>query len=169
MTPTDSAPDGVEIRGYVPGAIGRVVQMHARYYSEAWGFGSFFEAKVAHELGEFVGRFDEGRDGLWTVCKDGRVEGSIVIDGEEAASEGAHLRWFIMSSSLRGRGWGDQLLGRAVSFCREAGYGSIYLWTFKGLEPARRLYERHGFVLAEQNEGKQWGTEVLEQRFALTF
>ena len=52
--------------GYVPGAIGRVAQLHGRYYHEHWGFGLYFEAKVATELADFLGRYDAGRDGFWT-------------------------------------------------------------------------------------------------------
>jgi len=32
------------IGGYVPGAIGRIVELHAAYYSKHWQFGLFFEA-----------------------------------------------------------------------------------------------------------------------------
>jgi len=45
----------------------------------------------------------------------------------------------------------------------------VYLWTFQGLATARRLYEKHGFRLAEERAGSQWGTQVMEQRFVLTF
>jgi hypothetical protein len=34
-------------KGYVPGTIGRVVELHGAYYHAHWGFGAFFEAKVA--------------------------------------------------------------------------------------------------------------------------
>ena len=39
------------------------------------------------------------------------------------------------------------------------------LWTFKGLDAARHLYERHGFRLAEEYAGAQWGVNLVEQRF----
>jgi hypothetical protein len=31
---------------YVPGLIGKVSDLHARYYSTHWNFGHFFEAKI---------------------------------------------------------------------------------------------------------------------------
>lgn len=80
------------IKGYVPGSLGRVVELHGAYYHEYWGFGLFFEAKVAAELSEFLRRYDESRDGFWNVLVDGRVEGSITIDGIHAESKYAHLR-----------------------------------------------------------------------------
>jgi len=158
----------VEIRkGYVPGAIGRVVDLHGTYYHAQWGFGSFFEAKVASELAEFINRYDEQRDGFWTASVGGRVEGSITIDGMHAVHEGAYLRWFIMSDVLRGKGVGNRLMGIAVDFCRSNRYKRICLWTFEGLNPAKHLYEKAGFVLVEQRRGMQWGTKVNEQRFEL--
>ena len=45
---------GISI-GYQPGVIGRAVEMHARYYALAVGFGRYFEQKVAGELAEFAG------------------------------------------------------------------------------------------------------------------
>lgn len=154
-------------RGYVPGAIGRVAELHGTYYHEQWGFGLFFEAKVASELSEFLKRYDDSRDGFWIASVDGCIEGSITIDGIHAESEGAHLRWYIVSDALRGKGAGNQLIYEAVDFCRDKGYKSIYLWTFEGLGPARHLYEKNGFKLVEHHAGTQWGTEVNEQRFEL--
>lgn len=155
------------IKGYLPGSIGRIVELHGTYYHEAWGFGLFFEAKVARELSEFLTRLDELRDGFWTVYKNNRIEGSIAIDGIKANTNGAHLRWFIIAPELRGLGLGHRLLQEAISFCKGKGYSSIYLWTFEGLHPARHLYEKFGFKLVWQSEGTQWGTRVIEQRFEL--
>jgi N-acetylglutamate synthase-like GNAT family acetyltransferase len=157
----------ITIDGYVPGSIGRVTELHAMYYSKHWGFGLFFEARVAAELSAFLQRFDPDRDGFWTANRDGQVEGSIAIDGAKARTEGAHLRWFIFSDALRGQGAGNRLMEKAIGFCRQKQYSRVFLWTFQGLNPARHLYEKHGFRLAEETEGKQWGTPVLEQRFVL--
>ncbi len=152
-------------RGYVPGSIGRVAELHGVYYHHHWGFGLYFEAKVAKELSEFLERYDDSRDGFWTVSRDGSVEGSITIDGIHAESEGAHLRWFITSDALRGKGMGNRLMDEAIRFCRNRRYKKIYLWTFEGLHAARHLYEKNGFKLIEEHSGARWGTEVNEQRF----
>ena len=161
MNPTNPT----NIAGYVPGAIGRIVEMHARYYSEHWGFGPFFEVKVATELAVFIGRFDEQKDGFWTACSDNQVQASIVIDGIKADSEGAHLRWYIVSDTLRGQGIGRKLISIAMGFCRKRKYKQAFLWTFKGLDPARHLYEKNGFELVHEQQGSQWGTTVTEQKY----
>ena len=151
--------------GYAPGCIGRIAELHARYYHPLVGFGLPFEAKVARELAAFCERMDSQRDGLWLALQHGEVHGSIAIDGAHAAQDGAHLRWFITSDALRGSGIGKQLLSTAMDFCDAQGYGHSYLWTFDGLGAARHLYEKHGFQLVHQQAGTQWGAEVHEQRF----
>jgi len=151
--------------GYFPGTIGRIAEMHARYYSKHWDFDVFFEAKVASELAEFTCRFDKHRDGLWTVWGHDRVEGSIVIDGIKADSVGAHLRWYIVSEKLHWQGMGEKLLSLAMQHCQLRNYPNVYLWTFAGLDAARHLYEKHGFRLDQEQHGDQWGTPVTEQKF----
>lgn len=154
-------------RGYVPGAIGRVAELNGTYYHEQWGFGLVFEAMVATDLAEFLNRCDETKDGFWTAHFKGRVEGHITIDGINAQTTGAHLRYFIVSDILRGRGVGGRLIRSAIRFCRDAGHKRVYLWTFEGLEAARYLYEKEGFRLVEQKRGSRWGVEVNEQRLEL--
>jgi len=155
------------ITGYVPGSIGRVAELHGQYYHKHWSFGPFFEAKVATELSEFIGRYNSERDCFWNASLNGRIEGFITIDGIHAKDKGAHLRWFIVSDLIRGSGVGNRLIKVAIDFCREKRYRLVYLNTFEGLEPARHLYEKFGFKLVEQQKGTQWGKEVNEQRFEL--
>ena len=167
----DTSSGALVLGGYLPGAIGRAAELHALYYSREWGFGLSFEALVAAGLAEFLQRLDPARDGFWTLSRAGRVLGCVAIDGsrggQQAEAHGAHLRWFIVDETLRGQGLGDRLLRQAVDFCRACGHPQVYLWTFQGLDPARRLYERHGFRLEEQRQGSQWKTMVLEQKFVL--
>lgn len=158
------------LTGYRPGAIGAVARLHAEYYAREWGFGVFFEAKVAAEAGNYFSRYNEYTDRAWLVEIDGAIEGSLIIDGGEAgaAEQGAHLRWFVMSDKCRGQGLGERLMAEAVQFCRDADHARVYLTTFAGLDAARRLYDRHGFTLISETSDTTWGVEVQEQLFALT-
>ena len=153
------------VKDYVSGAIGRITELHGTYYRQQAGFGLYFESKVACELSEFLRRYDGECDGIWLALSQGRIEGAIVLDGLTADGEGAHLRWFIVSDSLRGQGAGNKLITTALAFCRRRQYQKIYLWTFEGLNAARHLYEKHGFRLTREQRGNQWGSEVNEQRF----
>jgi GNAT superfamily N-acetyltransferase len=159
--------DEIILKGYQPGVIGRLAELHATYYHKNWGFGLFFETRVATELSEFLSRYEESRDGFWTLSLNHQIKGGIAIDGIKAMTDGAHLRWFILSPETQGRGFGNRLMDQAISFCKERHYSLVYLWTFEGLHPARHLYEKFGFKLVFQNEGAQWGTKVIEQKFEL--
>lgn len=150
-------------QGYVPGCIGDVASLHARYYAQASGFGVYFERKVASELAAFAESLPGEGKGMWLYVDGDRTLASIVIDGDLATRQ-AHLRWFIVDDGLRGMGVGRALLERALAFA-DTHYDETYLWTFKGLDAARHLYEAAGFVLTDESEGRQWGSVVTEQRF----
>jgi DNA-binding MarR family transcriptional regulator/GNAT superfamily N-acetyltransferase len=158
------ATSGQIVEGYQPGCIGDVASLHARYYSQHSGFGVFFEKKVATELAEFAESLPAPNKALWLYVDNGRSLASLAIDGDEAAGV-AHLRWFIVDDSLRGSGIGRRMIAHAMAFVDEH-FDETYLWTFKGLEAARHLYESFGFKLTDEVNGSQWGTTVIEQRFS---
>lgn len=161
-----SADESIAITsGYQPGVVGRVAEMHAIYYSRRVGFGSIFERQVASGMAEFVSRLENGRNGLWVAMRNGRIVGSVAIDGEDLGGGNAHLRWFIMDDGCRGQGVGRRLLEEATAFCDRCGFSATHLWTFKGLDAARRLYQAFGFELAQEALGDQWGASVTEQQF----
>ncbi|MGE7955486.1 bifunctional helix-turn-helix transcriptional regulator/GNAT family N-acetyltransferase [Pseudomonas sp. NPDC089530] len=158
-------------RGYRPGMIGRITELHAHYYARLVGFGQFFEKQVATGLAEFSERLDHPDNGIWLAMLDEQIVGSIAIDlGAPAAHASgadkvAHLRWFILDDSARGSGTGRRLLETALEHCDRVGATSCYLWTFSGLDAARHLYEAFGFRLVQEQPAAQWGKTVLEQRF----
>jgi GNAT superfamily N-acetyltransferase len=151
--------------GYRAGLIGQVVTLHASTYNRWAGFGSAFECKVAGELADFVMRLDRTENAIWHAAEGDRVLGSIAIDGEDLGEMRAHLRWFIVDPSCRGSGIGRQLLECALEFVDRQRFSETRLWTLKGLEAARVLYEQAGFVLAEEYQGDQWGMSITEQTF----
>lgn len=152
-------------QGYRPGLLGRAADMHARSYARTSGFGSVFESKVAAGLAEFAGRLKHPVNGIWCALHAGSIVGTIAIDGEDMGAGIAHLRWFIVEDSLRGGGLGRRLLREALAFCDRHGFTETRLFTFRGLDAARTLYEAHGFRLAREWNGRQWGAEVMEQEF----
>ena len=159
-------PDELSIvKGYTPGMIGRVAEMHGVYYAREHHFGRFFEAKVAAGVAEFSDRLDKPCNQIWLAVMNGRIMGSVAIDGEDLAPGEAHLRWFILDDGCRGRGVGKKLLTEAMRFCDSVGFSAVHLWTFNKLTAARRLYESFGFTLAKEWEGDQWGTLITEQQF----
>jgi len=154
--------------GLLPGAIGRIAEMHGRYYARDWNMGSYFEARVASGVAEFSQRLDRPMNRLWLALQAGEIVGSLAIDGENLGEGKAHLRWVIVDDGLRGSGTGRRLLARAVEFCDAHGFEETHLWTFKGLDAARKLYESVGFERVEEWSGDQWGQPLTEQRFVRT-
>ncbi|MCP4766691.1 MAG: MarR family transcriptional regulator [Gammaproteobacteria bacterium] len=151
--------------GYAPTIIGRVIVMLHAYMNRHYGFGAGFESRIAGDLAEFMTRIDSPQNKTWRAESGGNIVGSISIDGEDLGDGLAHLRWFVVSDEIRGGGAGNLLLTRALEFCDERGFRETHLWTVKGLDAARKLYDSHGFELAEEYYGDQWGSEVLEQKF----
>ncbi len=158
---------GLKITDYQAGAIGRITELHALYYSKHSDFGLFFESKVATEMVEFLNRFDPSKDGFWIAILNSNIVGSIAIDGIKFKSDGMHLRWFIVDPIHHGLGIGTLLLKTAIDFCQKIQATIIYLWTFSSLDIARHLYEKFGFKLVQEQEGTTWGAKVKEQLFEL--
>jgi GNAT superfamily N-acetyltransferase len=158
------------VEAWAPGVIGGIAALHARFYAESHGFGAFFEAKVARELGEFLGRMDAARGDLFrcALAADGRVLGSIALDAGDPSPEGLwHLRWFILDAALRGQGLGRAWLAACIDSARRHGAPGIHLWTLAGLDAAARAYAASGFVVTEQVAATQWGRETAEIRMEL--
>ncbi|MEM5584153.1 helix-turn-helix domain-containing GNAT family N-acetyltransferase [Roseibium sp. AS2] len=153
------------VEGYQTGMIGDIAALHARTHGPIIGTGPTFESVVSKSMAEFMPRIGNPANNSWSVVEGSEVIGSISIDGEDLGGNIAHLRWFILSERLRGKGLGKVLLARALEHCDRHGFGEIHLWTLKGLDAARALYERNGFVLADEYAGDQWGKEVTEQMF----
>ncbi len=165
--PVLAALNDVEVHeGYRPGVIASVAQLHASFYSENYGFGAVFERKVATELSEFMARIDTPVNTTFSAYLGSKLLGSVSLDGEDLGQGVCHLRWFIVSPEAQGMGIGKLLISKATEFVDQRAFDRTRLWTFKGLDAARSLYEKHGFVLAREAPGTQWGTEVIEQEFA---
>ncbi|MGW6709811.1 GNAT family N-acetyltransferase [Streptomyces sp. NPDC054956] len=78
----------------------------------------------------------------WVAVSEGSVIGLLVLDGEE-------LEQLYLDPSWRGRGVGD----RIVELAKRQRPDGLRLWTFQVNGPARRFYERHGFVAVEHTDG----------------
>ncbi|MFC4277020.1 bifunctional helix-turn-helix transcriptional regulator/GNAT family N-acetyltransferase [Achromobacter aloeverae] len=159
-----TATAGAIVEGYVPGCIGDIASLHGRFYARHWGFGAYFEKKVATELAAFAGDLPAQGKALWLHVENGRVLASLAMDGGPSTRI-AHLRWFIVDDRLRGTGMGRRMMSLAMAYA-DTHFDETYLWTFKGLDTARHLYESHGFQLTDEAEGTHWGTPVTEQRFS---
>ena len=161
--------------GYTPGLLGRVVDMHMVFYNSALKLDAFFEAKISSWLAELLPRLATPQAAVWTACDThGKILGSVFMDTASAdlisllpptyTGRGkAHFRFFILDESLRGRGIGKILVRKAMDWVDERGL-ECHLWTTKGLDAARRLYDWAGFELMEEVVDARLGRELCVQR-----
>jgi GNAT superfamily N-acetyltransferase len=147
-----------------PGDLGEIVRLHGVVYAKEHGFGPTFEAYVAEPLARFA-ILGSPRERLWIAERDGRIVGCVAIVA--ASPEVAQLRWFLVDPSARGHGLGTRLLDATIAFSRDRGYRSIVLWTVSALADAARLYRAKGFALTEEKRGRQWGVDVIEQKYEI--
>jgi 8-oxo-dGTP pyrophosphatase MutT (NUDIX family)/GNAT superfamily N-acetyltransferase len=87
-----------------------------------------------------------GRTDMWVAENDGVVCGLMVLAHDR---DGAWIEHLYLDPAWMGRGLGDQFVEIAKRRCAEG----IQLWTFQVNAPARRFYERHGFVVEELTDG----------------
>jgi len=84
---------------------------------------------------------------LWVAEDDGRLLGFLGI--EHSTNIGAPvLEKLYVEPSEQNRGVGSALLDQAKALRPD----ELYLWVFQK-NPARRLYERHGFELVKLTDG----------------
>ena len=157
------------VEGYRPGLLGWTVAEHGTYYSAVMGLGAYFEAKVASEMADFVNRSDASGNHIWSARDAQGFLATITLDGDRPENGLSRIRWYFATDRARGQGLGRKLLDAAVAQARKDDARGIYLTTLAGLDAARRLYERFGFVLVHEERDRTWGIEISEQRFELVF
>ena len=102
------------------------------------------ESDVRRWMGdELVGRTD-----MWVAEVDGVVAGLLVLE-RGSGDDAGWIDHLYLDPSWIGRGLGD----RFVTVAKERHPTGLQLWTFQVNTPARRFYERHGFVPAELTDG----------------
>ena len=103
---------------------------------------------------ERLGRYDEVRvrqrfrDGFdpshtWVIEASGAFAGSIAL---RPAEDGPWLEHFYLDPAWQGRGLGTAVLQHVLDSCD----GPVRLNVLQG-SPARRLYERHGFIVDSED------------------
>jgi GNAT superfamily N-acetyltransferase len=86
-------------------------------------------------------------------------------DPESPQKKTARLRAFVVDSNIHGKGVGRKLVSAAIEWADKQGFEETELWTFKGLNAARKLYDGFDFVLMEEVLSWKWGKELMVQHF----
>jgi putative acetyltransferase len=81
---------------------------------------------------------------IFFVVEDGQVQGTCAVL-RHAARE-CEIAKMAVAQAARGRGFGDLLMRAAIRFAADIGARRIVIVSNTVLEPAIRLYRKHGFV-----------------------
>jgi GNAT superfamily N-acetyltransferase len=153
------------LRHPLPGEYGWVIQRHGALYAREYGFDTSFEALAAQIVAEFAERHDPARERAWIAALNGEPVGSIFC--LDTGGGVAKLRLLLVEPAARGRQVGSQLVEECIRFARAVGYRELTLWTQRQLEAARRIYERAGFELVEEQPEEQFGTVSVSETWRL--
>lgn len=155
----------VVLRPPRPGDLGWIVQRHGELYHDLRGWNADFEALVAELVADFVRDEDPTCERCWIADDDGQRVGSIFLVRHDDVT--GQLRMLFVEPHARGRGVGRMLVHECVEHARRVGYRRMVLYTSKGLEAARRLYELEGFRLSRETPTHEWGHDHVEQWWEL--
>ncbi|HYE47370.1 MAG TPA: helix-turn-helix domain-containing GNAT family N-acetyltransferase [Caulobacter sp.] len=162
----DGREAGVLLRDLRPGDLGWIVHRQAVLYAEEYGWTQDYEALVARILADFVQGFDPEREAGWVAEADGRVVGSIFLVRGDQPGVGK-LRLLYVEPETRGSGIGAMLVEACVARARAVGYARLDLWTNSILTAARRLYQRAGFLLVDEQPHHSFGQDLVGQTWSL--
>ncbi|MCD9872207.1 bifunctional helix-turn-helix transcriptional regulator/GNAT family N-acetyltransferase [Streptomyces guryensis] len=158
--------EDVVLREPGPGDLGWIVQRNAALYAVEYGFNADYEGLVARIVADFAEDHDPHLERVWIAELDGRPVGCVMCVRDEAPGT-ARLRLLLVEPDARGLGIGDRLVRAVVDFARVAGYRELVLWTNDVLAAARRIYQRHGFVLVAEKPHRSFGQDLNGQDWRL--
>ena len=149
------------LRDLQPGDMAWVIHRQTVLYAQEYGWNNEFEALAAEIGAKFIREFDPRWERCWMAESQGQVIGSVFVVRQDDST--AKLRMLYVESSARGMGVGSRLVNECLAFARQAGYQRMVLWTNSVLVDARRIYERAGFTLLEEEPHHSFGKNLIGQ------
>ncbi|MEV5879701.1 GNAT family N-acetyltransferase [Streptomyces sp. NPDC052101] len=156
----------IALREPRPGDLGWIVQRNAALYAAEYGWNADYEGLVARIVADFAEDHDPHLERVWIAERGSQPVGCVMCVRDEAPGA-ARLRLLLVEPEARGHGIGDRLVGAVIDFARGVGYRELVLWTNDVLGAARRIYQRHGFVLAAEKPHRSFGRDLVGQDWRL--
>ncbi|MPZ88184.1 MAG: GNAT family N-acetyltransferase [Nitriliruptorales bacterium] len=152
------------LRPLRPGDLGWVVHRHGVLYAEEYGWDETFEVLVARIVADYADHRDPRRENAWIADVNGEPAGCVFCMKKNERT--AQLRILLVEPGARGMGIGARLVEECIRFAKRAGYEELILWTNDVLEHARRIYQRAGFELVDEEPHHSFGHDLGGQHWS---
>ncbi|MEU0541451.1 helix-turn-helix domain-containing GNAT family N-acetyltransferase [Nocardia sp. NPDC005978] len=152
----------VTLRDPGPGDHGWVIQRNGAVYAREFGWSREYEALVARIVADFLNCHEPHRERAWIAEHRGAPVGAVYCMQE--SPDTARLRVLLVEPTARGLGIGSTLVNACIDFATAAGYRELALWTTNAQTAARRIYDRAGFHLVQEDPQFLFGHNLLGQR-----
>ena len=153
------------LRHHEAGDMGWVIHQHGLLYTREYGWDEKFEALVAQICADFINNYDPQKERCWIAEMQGEQVGSIFC--VKAGADVAKLRLLLVVPKARGLGLGTRLVKECIRFAKRSGYKKLTLWTNDVLVDARKIYEKSGFKLVEEEHHHSFGHDLVGQNWDL--
>lgn len=110
---------------------------------------AYFDPELDHLSVYYNG--DPGKRAYFVALDEGgQVTGGVGVAEFDGIENCAELQKLYLDDSVKGKGYGKELMQLAEDWARSAGYRSLYLETHTNLSAALNLYEKRGFHQIEK-------------------
>ena len=147
-----------ELRKFEPRDAGGVKELILTILANEYPFDrTAYSDSDLDRIGEVYGG---ARESFFVIEDDDGIAGTVGV--KEEAKDEALMRRLFVDLKHRRRGYGTELIDKAIAFCKENGYKRIYFRCTDRMADAMRLCVRKGFGETEKLEVSGFHIHKLE-------